>query len=82
MGINAAIYERWRARPASDAIAVFRSSYGELLAAVDALSDEDLQRPYVPDDPTDKRRLIDGIANNSYLHDAEHNGWLQTKFGR
>jgi hypothetical protein len=55
----------------------FRQTHQDMLIAVEGLSEADLAKPYVPDDPTDSRRLVDGIIANSYEHDLEHQGWIE-----
>jgi hypothetical protein len=76
-GLNAILYEHARNRSLADVLADFRQTHRDMLIAVEGLSEADLAKPYVPDDPTDSRRLVDGIISNSYEHDLEHQGWIE-----
>ena len=62
-----------------EALAYFRDSHMQLMAALGKLSDADLQKPYShfqPSDPDEKRPVIGWVAGNTYEHYAEHVDWI------
>ncbi len=73
--INARLHERDRARPLPDVLATYRRTHGRLLAALEALPEAELTRPYQSADAGDV--LADGIAGNTYEHYDEHRGWME-----
>jgi uncharacterized protein (TIGR03083 family) len=86
--VNAAIHVRHRDRPLSDVQADYRRSYAELVTTLEALSEEDLYRPYAhyyagaPDSPDvpgadDNRPIVGWIIGNTFGHYAEHMGWIK-----
>jgi hypothetical protein len=75
--INAILASHDLGRTLNEVTASFWRTHEELVAALQALTDADLQRPYQPADPDDARRLVEGIADNSYRHDREHIGWIR-----
>jgi hypothetical protein len=77
--INAAIFEQNRALALPGVLAAFNGAHEKMLALVESLDDADLTRPYFRNEPTITRTTVDGIANNSYLHDAEHAGMLRSQ---
>lgn len=76
-GINEIIYERNKDLTLAETMVTFRQTYKEMLALVADLSEADLAKPYVPDDPTETQRVIDEIIDNSYEHDLEHQLWIE-----
>jgi uncharacterized protein (TIGR03083 family) len=70
--LNAILHERFRAFSPAAALAESRQSYQQLMATVEALSEANLGAPYAPGDPDDRRRIIDGIVDNTYDHYDEH----------
>ena len=75
--MNRIIYERNRSRPLDEVLAELRAAHEDALAAVSALSDEDLLRPYDDYQPQDRRPdgdtpILWRIAGNTYGHYAEH----------
>ena len=69
--INSIIYQRGRDRPLPDALAEFRDVYREVVAAVERATDEELARPWPPNEPG-APPLIANVAGNTYEHFAEH----------
>ena len=62
-----------------EALAYFRDSHAQMVAALEKLSDADLQKPYSafqPSDPDEKRPAIGWVAGNTYEHYAEHITWI------
>jgi hypothetical protein len=77
--INALIQRRSRDRSLGDVLAAFRETHQRCVAAVEALSDEDLARPYShfqPNDPGNTHPVIGWIVGNTYEHYDEHAGWI------
>jgi hypothetical protein len=78
--INAVIQRRSKDRLAADVLATFRATHRRCVAAIEALSDEDLSRPYShfqPKDlPPNANPVIGWIAGNTYEHYDEHAGWI------
>ncbi len=73
--INAHLHERDRDRPLPDVLATFRRTHGRLLAALEALPEAELTRPYESADAGDV--LADGIAGNTYEHYEEHQATIE-----
>ena len=73
--INARLHERDRNRPLPDVLAAFRQTHGRLLAALEALPEAELTRPYESVDAGDV--LADGIAGNTYEHYEEHQATIE-----
>jgi uncharacterized protein (TIGR03083 family) len=64
---------------AEEALAYFRESHAQMVAALGKLSDADLQKPYShfqPSDPEEKRPVLAWVAGNTYEHYAEHVAWI------
>jgi DinB superfamily len=62
-----------------EALAYFRDSHAQMVAALGKLSDADLQKPYShfqPSDPDEHRPAIAWVAGNTYEHYAEHIAWI------
>lgn len=62
-----------------EALAYFRDSHTQMVAALGKLSDLDLQKPYShfqPSDPDEKRPVAAWVAGNTYEHYAEHVAWI------
>jgi uncharacterized protein (TIGR03083 family) len=73
--INAMIQQRHHLRSWTEVLESFREAHRRLVAAVEKLSEADLQRLLHPDDP-DSGTFIDGVVINSYAHYAEHKPWI------
>ena len=76
-GMNRMIYERNRTRPLDEVLADLQEAHQEALAAVSAMADEDLLRPYDDFQPQDRRPdghtpILWRIAGNTFGHYAEH----------
>jgi hypothetical protein len=69
--INAIIYQRGRDRPLTDVLAEFRDVSREVVTAVEHATDDELARPWPPDEPG-APPLIANVAGNTYEHFAEH----------
>lgn len=79
--INASIQQRHAAHPLAAARAFHKDVHRQLVAAVEALSDEDVQKPYshfLPDEPghDDGSPIAWRIAGNSFGHYEDHLPWL------
>jgi hypothetical protein len=62
-----------------EARAYFRDSHAQMVAALEKLSDADLQKPYShfqPSDSDEKRPVVAWVAGNTYEHYAEHITWI------
>jgi len=70
--MNAILFERNRARPADEVLAIARRSFEQVLETLEDLDDQDLAEPYTPSDPDETRRKIDEIADNTYRHYEKH----------
>jgi uncharacterized protein (TIGR03083 family) len=68
-------------RTLADVLAEFRRVRAETIAAVTALTDEDLQKPYSfyqPNDPENSQTpVIESLIANSTEHDLEHTEWIK-----
>ena len=75
---NAVLRERYLALSLDEALDLFQQSHARLIAKIEALSDEDLQRPYshyVPD--FDREQPVIGwIIGDTYEHYQEHQPWI------
>lgn len=80
--INEAIFQQQRSLPLDRALAQLQALQAELLAALEPLTDADLQkryRHYLPDEPGDGDGppAINVIYGNSAGHFAEHLAWIE-----
>jgi len=75
---NAILRERYLALNMDAALDLFRRSHARLIAKIEALSDEDLHKPYRHYDPTsdDDRPIIGWIIGDTYEHYQEHTPWI------
>jgi hypothetical protein len=85
--INAVIYQQRKALPLAEALAQFRRTHQELLAILQPLTDEALNRRYrhyLPDEPGegDGPPAINVIYGNTAHHFAEHLTWIEALVGR
>lgn len=76
--VNAQFYEENRHRPLQDVRAEFRATYQQVHEAVQAISDEDLNKPL---DWLDGRSVGEYVPGNTYEHYQEHadiiEAWLK-----
>lgn len=75
--INAIIHRHYQDADLEDVLAYYQEAHDELKAAIDALDEEELYKPYSyfqPDDPgqDSERPIIDWIIGNTYEHYEEH----------
>jgi hypothetical protein len=80
--MNEAIFRNHQHEPLDTVLAQWRTTHHELIAALTALEDDDLQKPYnhfQPDeaDRLTPRRAIDVIFVNTAPHFREHQEWMQ-----
>ncbi len=80
--INEAIFQQQRSLPLDRALTQLRALQAELLAALEPLTDADLQkhyRHYLPEEPGDGDGppAINVIYGNSAGHFAEHLAWIE-----
>lgn len=81
--INAAVWNANKHLTPEQAIARFRDAHARLMAALEALSDEDLNlayNHYQPEDPKPMpegdRPVSDWVNGNTFEHYAEHVEWI------
>jgi hypothetical protein len=75
--INAILHHRNQARPLPEVLKEFRQVHVATVERVTCLTEARLAGPYSSGDHADKRRLVDGIASNTYEHDLEHKVWIE-----
>lgn len=80
--INAAMFQRTRNLPVSEAFRQLSDTHQQLLALLEPLTDADLEKryqAYLPGEPgaENKTTAFPVIANNSTDHYVEHLGWIQ-----
>lgn len=77
--INAAIQQRYRDMPLDQALQTWRRSHERLVSKIEALTDEDLLRPYRHFQPdSDEERPVYGwIVGNTFGHYHEHKPWME-----
>lgn len=75
---NAVLRERYLALTLDEALDLFQRSHAALIAKVEAMSDEDLQRPYKHYQPDSDREqpVIGWIIGDTYAHYEEHTPWI------
>lgn len=72
--INEQFYQENKDRSLAEVLAAFRSSYQRVLADVQAMSDEDLNKPIAW---LNDRPIWFWVAGNTYDHYEEHSGIIQ-----
>jgi len=72
--INERIYQEHKDRPLPEVLTAFHSSYQQLIAAVQAMTDEELNKPisWLNDRP-----IWLWVAGNTYDHYEEHAGFIR-----
>ncbi len=77
--INAVVHKRTRELPLAEALKRLRANHQRLMAKLQALSDEDLKRPYRHYQPesTLEAPIFGWIKGCTYQHFAEHLPWMQ-----
>ena len=72
--LNEQLYQENKDRPLAEVLAAFRSSYQRVLADVQAMSDEELNKPisWLNDRP-----IWLWVAGNTYEHYEEHAGFIR-----
>lgn len=80
--MNDVIFRQRQHEPLDTVLDNWRTAHDQLLALVNALDDDDLQKPYahyLPDQPgePDPRRAMDVIYGNTAPHFHEHQGWME-----
>ena len=75
---NAVLRERYLALTLDEALDLFQRSHARLIAKIEALSDEDFQRPYSYYQPDSDREqpVIGWIIGDTYEHYQEHQPWI------
>jgi len=78
--VNAAIYEQRKDLPLGQVLSQLQGIHDQLMALVQPLSDDDLNRPassfFGSLSPAERRRLADIIRENTAEHYAEHLDWI------
>jgi hypothetical protein len=79
--INALIQQKHAGLSYAEALELMHQSHERVRAAIAALSDEDLRRPYSHYQPNARHEsahlaVINWIAGNTYDHYAEHDDWI------
>ena len=72
--INDQFYQENKDRPLAEVLAAFRSSYQDVLADVQAMTDEELNKPI---SWLDDRPIWLWVAGNTYEHYEEHGGFIR-----
>lgn len=79
--INELIYRRHAGLPPAEVMEKFQSVHRQMMATLEAMSEEDLFKPYasyVPEGKEDRRDpVIHWIMGNTYEHFDEHNGYIR-----
>lgn len=77
--VNAVIQRRWQQLSWPEVTAAFQQAHERLIAKIQALSDEALQRPYNYYQPaaTWDRPVITTLIGNTSAHYAEHRPWIE-----
>jgi uncharacterized protein (TIGR03083 family) len=79
--VNEEVRKRDVDKSLADVLAEFRQVRASTIAAVTALSDEDLHRPYSyyqPNEPENSQTpVIESLIGNSTEHDVEHTEWIK-----
>lgn len=77
--MNAIMHRQHKDRPYTEIMAEFRQVHSRLIAAVEKLSDADLQRPYHELQPDSDRDdpIIETIISCTYDHYTEHRPWIE-----
>jgi hypothetical protein len=76
--MNAVIQQQHRDKPLDEVLAALRDAHTGLMAKLDTLSNDDLQRPYNTYQPDPKRvdPVINWIEGDTYAHYAAHQPWI------
>ena len=73
--------ERSVTRPLPEVVAESQATHGELMALLNSMSQEDLEKPYShyqPDVPPPNAAPVGGwVHGNTWDHYNEHIGWLE-----
>jgi hypothetical protein len=78
--VNKRVFEMHREKSPAEALRFLRETHARLMAALDKLEPDDLDRPYShfqPGDPDESRPVREWVAGNTYDHYAEHIGWIK-----
>jgi hypothetical protein len=78
--INEAVWNLHRNDSSEQVLSDSRESHERLVAALEKLTDADLQKPYShyqPDDPDENRPVMAWVAGNTYEHYDEHAEWIK-----
>ncbi len=75
---NERIYEAMRDRPAAEIRKAADLSWDELAAALEACSEDDLEKPRLR---RPNQKIWQTIPGNTYFHIAQHLGWWNTERG-
>ena len=75
---NAVLRERYLTLTLDEALALFERSHARLVAKIEALSDDDLRKPYrhYQPDSDQEQPVIGWIIADTYEHYAEHTPWI------
>ena len=76
--MNTIIQQQHRDKPLGEVLQEFRDIHHRLIAKIESLADEDLQRPYKDYQPgtTVESPVMDTIIADTYDHYAEHRPWI------
>ncbi len=77
--LNDVLYQRSRDVPIDEVQAKGRRVHAEIIAALGRLTDADIRSTIAEygANPTDDRPLLRKIAGDTYVHYAEHAGWIK-----
>ena len=76
--INATIAKRYKDASLSEVLRMMQDAHHDMVTAIEALSDAELQRPYREYAPGSTREdaVMNSIGGNSFAHYAEHKPWI------
>jgi uncharacterized protein (TIGR03083 family) len=76
--INAVIQQKHKDMPLDEVLKTFRDTHQRLVAKIQSLSDEDLERPYSYYQSHSKREtpVWHFIVGNTYMHYQAHKPWI------
>ena len=83
--LNGILQQREKDLPLSEARKVLQATHGEVVALLQSLSDEDLQRPYAEYQPGsaggEGQPAVRSVVGNTYEHYDDHLRWMRELVG-
>lgn len=77
--INPIIYQNNRHLPADDVLQIFQKTHEDVVSIIEAMDDEDIQRPYryFAPETDEERPILVWISINTYKHYDDHLPWIK-----